>query len=1040
MFGSRPPVGSKGKASSCADSLSSAHSEESNYQDLLHIDEMFLECRADLRELLSGKPTVKRVTVRRMRVRATCHRNGVWNAARLLPLPDFGGSVPAIVVEDSTLELLDLCRKSGGAWVLRNINLSAQTPHDGAARENQWQFSGHLLGDHFKRVKLQGCVDTQKGSWTAWGTIDGLEMSERLTDALPNDVAQYLSVLATLRARAHFEFRVGHEPGDDQPIRYVVQGHLSEGRVDDPRLPLSFTDLEADVHADNQQLRIEHVTARSGPTSLQLTCHCQRYLGDSPQLTLTASVSQLPLDERLHGVLPVQFLDEWEKFLPAGVVDARIDVRTVGNQFVPDVTVTCRDVSFAYHKFPLRLQQGNGVLQLVGNRVSVRDFTAVAGGQTIHLSADFQNPGPHATGWLDLRSAGPVPVDHELIEAMTPTGQKIVRSLQPTGGVTLARGRIERRTPDELPHSRWEIELVDCSLQYERFPYAIHKISGRLILADNRWEFQDLRGSHASSYILCSGGWVPAASDMPGGELILNFKCWDVPLDDSLRNAVGKLQAGAGRFWDSMRPRGTVDHVAISVRHDSHAQHTTFDVAAEKWPPDQNVDGRSITVHPTWFPLRLDDCTGLVHFSNGEFQFRNVTAVRGNSRVELAGQGRVSPDESWDVSLTRVTADALPVDHELIDALPEPMRPAVRQLKYRGLISINGKSSFRGGAGQPLTADWDLLLDIDDGALDNQLKLEHVYGGVRLIGEKKAQGFHSRGILEIDSLVTRTVQVSQLQGPFWINARQLVVGSRVSVAQGGSPPRQLTAKAMGGDVTLDAHLLFDDELRFALDATMANGDVADFSRSIHSQRHDISGKVFAVLHLAGTAAGLHTLQGNGQVRLREANIYELPVMVQLLKVLRLRQPDATAFTSSDVDFRVQDELLFLDRIDFSGDAISLKGKGRIDLNRQINLDFYALLGRHEFQLPVIRTLLAEASRNILSIQVVGDIDAPQVNEKPLPELDETLQRLFPKPPRAPPHRCSPGAADVSRRQAGLHFELQKNKQNSRDTEHPRTTK
>ncbi len=215
------------------------------------------------------------------------------------------------------------------------------------------------------------------------------------------------------------------------------------------------------------------------------------------------------------------------------------------------------------------------------------------------------------------------------------------------------RGRVEKRTPDEQPATRWEVELVDVSLQYERFPYAIHKISGRLILADHRWEFQDLRGTHASSYILCSGGWTPAVSDQPGGELILNFKCWDVPLDDSLHTALGKLQPDAGRFWESMRPRGTVDHVAISVRYDSISKHTTIDVSAEKWPPEQNVDGRSITVHPTWFPLRLDDCTGRVHFSDGQFQFENVTALRGNSRVELAGHGTVSPDQSWEVSLTR---------------------------------------------------------------------------------------------------------------------------------------------------------------------------------------------------------------------------------------------------------------------------------------------------------------------------------------------------------------------------------------------------
>ena len=119
-------------------------------------------------------------------------------------------------------------------------------------------------------------------------------------------------------------------------------------------------------------------------------------------------------------------------------------------------------------------------------------------------------------------------------------------------------------------------------------------------------------------------------------------------------------------------------------------------------------------------------------------------------------------------------------------------------------------------------------------------------------------------------------------------------------------------------------------------------------------------------------------------------------MARLLNVLSLRPPDTTAFTSSDVDFRLQGEQIYLDRVDFFGDAISLKGKGWMDLNRQVNLDFYALVGRQEFQLPVIRMLLAEASKNILLIQVVGDVDNPQVIKKPLPELDDTLQRLFPE--------------------------------------------
>ena len=159
---------------------------------------------------------------------------------------------------------------------------------------------------------------------------------------------------------------------------------------------------------------------------------------------------------------------------------------------------------------------------------------------------------------------------------------------------------------------------------------------------------------------------------------------------------------------------------------------------------------------------------------------------------------------------------------------------------------------------------------------------------------------------------------------------------------------------------------------------------------------DITGKVSAVVHLTGAKAGLHTLQGSGQVRLREADIYQLPVMTRLLSVLSLRDPDDTAFTSSDIDFRINGEQMYLDRIDFSGDVLSLKGQGWMDLNRQINLNFYALVGREEFQLPIVKTLLAEASRSILLIQVVGTVDQPQVIRKALPDLDETLQRIFPE--------------------------------------------
>ena len=969
--------------------------EASAYRELVYIDEMFSTCKADLAALIAGKPEIGQVTVRRMKVRATCYENGKWNVSKLLPLPDFGGSVPAISIEDSTVELLDVCRKGTGGWALRDVDvqLRAQRQLD---RSRQWKFAGTLLGDHFKRVKLQGQVNPRSADWSAWGTIDGLEMSHRLLGALPADVSNYLSFLATLRARAHFEFRLNHQPGDSQPVRCVLQGHLAEGRVDDPRLPLPLTDLDADVYCDNQELRMEKVTARSGSTSLQLSCRCRNFLSESPQFVLSGDVQHLQLDERLYHALPQQYRDKWDEFSPAGIVDISASLTLQDGRLVPDAQVACRDISFAYRKFPYRLQNGNGVIRLDRNKIRVADFTAVAGGQTLHMAAAFDNPGPQSTGWLTVRSAGPIPLDEELIAAMTPTGQQIIHSLHPTGAITVTNGRMERSVPGEAMHTRWELDVNDCSLQYDKFPYTIQKITGNLILVDGQWQFHNLKGIHGSNYILCDGVWMPAADGAKGGELTLNFKCWDVPLDDSLRTAIGNLQPGAERFWASLRPRGTVDHVAITMRHDSRSRQTKLDLIAEKWSPDQNVEGRTVNVHPKWFPLRLEEVTGRVRFADGQFQLEDIRALRGNSTIELAGRGHVTKDQRWEVVLTKLIGDRADVDHEFLEAVPEAIRPGLRQLKYRGLLSLNGNAWFRGGDGLPLTAGWDVLLDIEDGALENELKLAHIHGGLRLTGEKRPSDFFSRGELDIDSLMWRDIQITQVQGPLWLDAQQLILGSRAGTAQRGQIPRQVTATVMGGRASMDAHLLLDDDLHFAVDATIDEGDVAEFARSMHSARHDITGKVFAVVRFKGAKAGLHTLEGSGEVRLRESDVYELPIMVQLLSFLSLRQPDTTAFTRSDIDFRINGEQIYLDRIDFSGDVISLKGKGWMDLSRRVNLDFYALVGRQDFQLPIIKALLAEASRNILLIQVAGTIDEPQVIRKPLPELDETLQRIFPE--------------------------------------------
>jgi hypothetical protein len=152
----------------------------------------------------------------------------------------------------------------------------------------------------------------------------------------------------------------------------------------------------------------------------------------------------------------------------------------------------------------------------------------------------------------------------------------------------------------------------------------------------------------------------------------------------------------------------------------------------------------------------------------------------------------------------------------------------------------------------------------------------------------------------------------------------------------------------------------------------------------------------------------------GKLWLRNADIYELPVMVALLKILSIKRPlDTTAFTASDIDFRINGEDVYLDRMVFDGDAISLKGTGEVNFDRRVHLNFYTLVGSESRRIPIVWPLLADASRRILMIEITGTLDEPVTTRHVLPGLNSTLQQLFSEelggsPPNSPsgPPRAS----------------------------------
>ena len=208
-------------------------------------------------------------------------------------------------------------------------------------------------------------------------------------------------------------------------------------------------------------------------------------------------------------------------------------------------------------------------------------------------------------------------------------------------------------------------------------------------------------------------------------------------------------------------------------------------------------------------------------------------------------------------------------------------------------------------------------------------------------------------------------------------------------------PQSLTAKLFGGEFYADIVLLLSDDPRFGIFAELQNARLEQCGEVTQSER--LLGKFHLAVNLWGASA-LSSLGGRGELRLEEADIYHLPAMVSMLKLLSIKEPSQNAFSNAEASFRIAGQHLFFDKMNFRGDAISLYGTGEMDFNKRVNLSFYTLVGKGDYYIPVIHDVFRGVSKNVMRIRMEGPINQLQIRrESPL------MEELRSPPPQQTQH-------------------------------------
>lgn len=844
------------------------------------------------------------------------------------------------------------------------------------------------------------------------------------------------------------------ESGDDtgrgsRPTGYQVDWKIQDGGWSDPRLPSPLTKLRGRIQLSPESIKVfptqahfsDAVCRLSG--AIDLNRRPDALVGTPGATDLRFSAEGLTIGPELANVLPRRAAALWRRFQPEGRLD--VDTRwrnrsPLDGQFWDlEGDVLCRGIDVRFDRFPYPVNQLIGAIRIADGQAEAVNLTGRAGGQILHCG--FRAPvriGPFPAG--DTASSGPgtsrrvtgrrtfvaqtegaVPIDDELIRALTPRyetlpgGQqrpaqttsglensgleKFVRSLSPSGAVELAAATIDIAADGTVSRS-FDLRVTGGALRYDRFPYPLYNVAGRIKVQDDLVRLIGFTGNNAGVAKIACDGLYQIADDPTRSELNLGFRVADVAMEHSLR---GSLPESSRAIWDSLAPAGTLDRLSVHV-HRRGLEPVALVLRANQIETEV-IGPDTLSLRPTALPYRVDIVGGSLRYQQDEVTIEGLRGRHDGSRLIADGRCRRQSDGRWLLTMDLHSGCRVTPDEELIRSLPRQMGQAMRQLDLRGPVRIRGQTNLLLSESEQVAPEinWDLRLQLEGNRIGDVGPVHSMRGEVNVSGVSNAEVVRAGGTVAIDSMHVAGLQITSIRGPFSILDDELRLGTSSSPLDpiSAKPPldasltRQgpIVGQVFGGILDLNGAVSLtsgDFDVGIAISAGELNTLLAEMGQS----RSDLTGRFDFQTRVDGRLGDMDLLKGSGRGQLSGANLYKLPLVVQVLNLLRITPTEDVAFTDGEMEFTLFGEDINFNRLMLWGDLVALDGGGTVTRREKLDLSFNTRVSPQNLMSKVLSPL-RDDRYTFWTIEVDGPIDRPTIRRHALSGFAQTMEAWFP---------------------------------------------
>jgi hypothetical protein len=859
--------------------------------------------------------------------------------------------------------------------------------------------------DRAARISVEGQWNLDEATWNVAGRVEQLRLDDallQLTSAFSAEFTHALDRLDRLAQRgssagrrgaphdlgldatSHVTFRVARW-NPEAPPEYAATLQFLEGELARPPVPYPLKNLSGLVSFDNDRVEIHELNATTEGTQIAVSQGVIVARDDQRPARFDATLAGLPLDRRLYSLLPASAREVVQKAQPKGQIDASMHVEFDGrDRWEIDWKAVPRQCSMTHVEFPYPVTGLNGLIEQRGDLI---DFAleGVAGQRPVKIRGRVKNPGPLARVALVAQVNG-LPIDERLHEALSPKMRQIVDALALKGEVDGQLDLSRDPGPNQPITTFVTGSLRNGSVACVKFPYALTKVSGDFSGDADSWEFRNFHGWHDEAEVTASGAYQLDARGVP--VLDLQFGCRAVAFDRALRAV---LDEGWRAVWEEFNPEGrfNADGRLLWPLDALHPQ-LRFDAELV----DAGLSLRS-------FPYALTEVRAKIRHEPGEIRIHSLSGVHEETRLSAQGRASYSDTGEWRLRLEPMHIEDIEAGRTFRKALPEGLRNVAEALDPRGRLSIHGMLEFRGmkGGRYPVTAAWDTATVFTGSTLTAGVDLHEMHGTSKFRGTWDGEEVRGDGWMELNSVKVLGYHLQDLHGPVRIVGSSLIVGSRDVLerksARDVPQADRLTARFIDGTLALDAEIQLGDPMTYNVLMSFEGGQLKRYAQLYMPGQGKLAGVINGSMELRGEGTDYRRLKGSGQLVVAPAALYELPVIVAIFKVLSFRPPTATAFDQARFAFTIRNGLVFFDRIDLTGNAISLVGRGTVRMeDRRLNLDFLSTLGRNQLPIPVVRELMHEATKGWVGVHVEGTLREPRSEVRPVPRIDEALRRLL----------------------------------------------